>query len=272
MKKLFVTDLDGTLLNENHDLSEGSKKAVTLLQDHGYDVVLASGRSRDLMLPIYKHLGLKTPCIFNNGAGIYNNDGSVSDVCSLESDDVKIIIDYIIENELPYVVQTLNQTYIGGDNSYVKKYEFSLKSENGFVYKRINDPYEVVKFSDVTKILILMHDIVDQKPFVQSELTKNENITVLASDTYLIDIMAKNVDKNNAVMKLVTKYGYEHVTAIGDNENDVMMIKSADFGIGMKNGVKQVYDVAKFVTPRPHSEEGFLSAVEYIINGGNDEI
>lgn len=272
MKKLFVTDLDGTLLNENHDLSEGSKKAVALLQDHGYDVVLASGRSRDLMVPIYKHLGLTTPYIFNNGAGICNHDGSVSDVCSIEEADVKTVIDYIVANELPYVVQTLDQTYIGGDNSYVQKYEFSLKSENGFVYKRINDPYEVVEFKDITKILILMHDIVDQKPFVQSELAKNENITVLASDTFLIDIMANDVDKHYAVKKIVDKYHYDHVTTIGDNENDAMMIRNADFGIAMKNGVKHVYDAAKFVTPRPHSNEGFLSAVEYILNGGNDEL
>jgi len=272
MKKLFVTDLDGTLLNENHDLSEASKKAVGQLQDLGYDVVLASGRSRDLMLPIYNHLNLKTPFIFNNGAGICNNDGSVFDVCAIEKNDVKTIIDYIVFNELPYVVQTLNQTFIGGDNSYVKKYEFSLKSENGFVYKRILDPYEVVSFDDVTKILILMHDILDQKPHVQNELAKNKNITVLASDTYLIDIMAKGVDKHNAVRKLVDKYGYDQVTTIGDNENDAMMIKYADFGIAMKNGVKQVYEAAKFVTPRAHNEEGFSSAVEYIINGGNDEL
>ena len=272
MKKLFVTDLDGTLLNENHELSEGSKKAVVLLQDHGYDVVLASGRSRDLMFPIYKHLGLVTPFIFNNGAGICYNDESVSDVCSIEQSDVKIIIDYIVLNELPYVVQTLNQTYIGGDNSYVQKYEFSLKSENGFIYKRIHDPYEVVEFTDVTKILILMHDMVDKKPFIQGELAKNENITVLASDTYLIDIMANHVDKHYAVRKLADMYGYDNVTTIGDNENDAMMIENADVGIAMKNGVKKVYDLATFVTSRSYNEEGFLSAVEYIINGGNDEL
>lgn len=70
MYKLAVFDLDGTLLNRDHEISKENLKAVKKLEKLGLKIVLASGRPHTLMKPYIHQLNLKGPIIACNGAFI----------------------------------------------------------------------------------------------------------------------------------------------------------------------------------------------------------
>ncbi|MGL5662192.1 MAG: HAD family hydrolase, partial [Cetobacterium sp.] len=77
MYKLIVSDLDGTLVDKNKNISEYTKKIVTLLKEKGIEFIIATGRSYKGAKHIYDILELNSEIVCNNGTTIYNNKGEL---------------------------------------------------------------------------------------------------------------------------------------------------------------------------------------------------
>ena len=98
MDKLFISDLDGTLLNENHRVRKLSKKALKMLGEAGYDIALCSGRVLKSVEAIGKEAGLdQVFSIANNGA-VISYEGEILFSCPIEEPKVRHIIDILEEN------------------------------------------------------------------------------------------------------------------------------------------------------------------------------
>lgn len=97
MYKAVITDLDGTLLNSNHEVSEFSKKVIKKFVDSGYKFYIATGRLYASTKEIADSLGIKIPLITvngtrildENGEEIYNNTLSLEAVKDIASIDYK---------------------------------------------------------------------------------------------------------------------------------------------------------------------------------------
>ena len=75
-EKIIFTDLDKTLLTAQHEISEENLKALYQLQNKGFIVVFASGRSyNDIKINLLEKYHLQIPVIALNGAQIYLQDG-----------------------------------------------------------------------------------------------------------------------------------------------------------------------------------------------------
>ena len=72
MKKLYITDLDGTLLNQNASISPYSEQVIKKIIKQGIHFTIATGRSPIRIFSILQNIPLKLPVILMNGAAIYD--------------------------------------------------------------------------------------------------------------------------------------------------------------------------------------------------------
>ena len=91
--KLFVTDLDGTLLDKEHHISEENKRAIREAVERGVVVTIATGRMYVSALPFAKELGVDVPIITYNGALIKSVSGEEYFNAYLPEDAVKDVLD-----------------------------------------------------------------------------------------------------------------------------------------------------------------------------------
>ncbi|MBM6838993.1 HAD-IIB family hydrolase, partial [Clostridium saudiense] len=101
---------------------------------------------------------------------------------------------------------------------------------------------------------------------VRKELDELENIVYFGSGNHSTEINFKGVSKGNSVKVLSEKYGIkrEELICIGDNENDISMIKYAGLGIAMANAIDEVKSAAQYITDS-NKNDGVAKAIKKFI-------
>lgn len=263
MKKLFVTDLDGTLIDENKIVSQENIDSIIKLQEAGYTVAVATGRDPNSISPIYNQIPITTPFIGCNGSCIVENNKVIFQD-ALKQASQERIFQYIFDNKLPFLACTIDNTYyhfttpmIEVKNDYMKQIKYV-------------DFKQAIALENVLKIIIIVENFIDKKPQITNDLREDDTINVLQSDRILIAIMNKGVDKFHAIEKLMQLHNFNYLVTIGDNENDKLMIEKANIGIAMGNAEPCVKESADFITTHANNH-GFSKAVEKILKGEKNE-
>ena len=105
MYKVVVSDLDGTLLNSDQEVSELSKKVIRELRDRGIKFYIATGRAYPDAKRIMESIGIKIPLISANGGVINDSDGNeiYRDDLDEESKNIILDIDYMAVSDLIHI-------------------------------------------------------------------------------------------------------------------------------------------------------------------------
>ena len=273
--KLFVTDLDGTLLNSDHKLSEYSMHAIKTAMEKGIPVCIATGRSYSDILEIIKDLEVKPYIISSNGASVYNTDGHKMYSISIPKDQVKDIITYLKAQNLEFEVADDEYTYItqGGldllhqeledvgslDTKKKKELEqdvlgLVLSQGNLKVVPTIEDLLERIESANsVSSISAYLNKIHKSMEY----FTMDKRILTFSSWKYNFEMTSSDTSKGIALKHLCDhlKIDLSDVAVIGDNYNDLSMIKIAGIKGAMKNGVDNVKSISDFIAPS-NDEDG----------------
>ena len=273
--KLFVTDLDGTLLNSDHKLSEYSMHAVKTAMEKGIPVCIATGRSYSDILEIIKDLEVKPYIISSNGASVYNTDGHKMYSISIPKDQVKDIITYLKAQNLEFEVADDEYTYItqGGldllhqeledvgslDTKKKKELEqdvlgLVLSQGNLKVVPTIEDLLERIESANsVSSISAYLNKIHKSMEY----FTMDKRILTFSSWKYNFEMTSSDTSKGIALKHLCDhlEIDLSDVAVIGDNYNDLSMIKIAGIKGAMKNGVDNVKSISDFIAPS-NDEDG----------------
>ncbi len=243
--KMVVLDLDDTLLNKEHNISQKTIDTLELLKDKGIEIVVATGRMYCSALPYIKQLGLFGSMITYNGA--YIKDVEKDEVIFHRPIELDIAREILIEAEEADLYANI---YID-DKLYVN--ELGPESD---LYKKISrvEAIPVGKLSEYisqapTKLLIVERDLDKNQHYRTLFKEKyNDKVEVTESKAFFIEFMAKDVSKGNAIKVVANNLniGLEEIIAIGDSWNDIEMLKTAGLGIAMGNahdGVKKHADM-----------------------------
>ena len=273
--KLFVTDLDGTLLNSDHKLSEYSMHAVKTAMEKGIPVCIATGRSYSDILEIIKDLEVKPYIISSNGASVYNTDGHKMYSISIPKDQVKDIITYLKAQNLEFEVADDEYTYItqGGldllhqeledvgslDTKKKKELEqdvlgLVLSQGNLKVVPTIEDLLERIESANsVSSISAYLNKIHKSMEY----FTMDKRILTFSSWKYNFEMTSSDTSKGIALKHLCDhlEIDLSDVAVIGDNYNDLSMIKIAGIKGAMENGVDNVKSISDFIAPS-NDEDG----------------
>lgn len=282
MIKLFVSDLDGTLLNDNHVISNQTAKAVKALQKTGVEFMVATGRDYYSAHKVLVEQQIKCRMINLNGATIHDEEGNVLHTQPLHKEDALAIMDYLES-------QPLNATLIATTGFYVSDYENYVKRMKRFmVQKAVNDAdgeeniteaqlsdhYREIKplselnlqnLPEIYKIMFFSEDLELLKQ-ARLEIEKIDNVDVTSSSKDNIEITHINAQKGLAVEQYVANQDYDmtEVATIGDSFNDRSMIKMAGHSYGMANGADAIKEMARYIAP-PNTEDGVAQVIYQII-------
>ena len=263
--KLILSDIDGTILNDDNVVDTGLKEAVNKLRDKNVPFILASARSPKGMLPIAKELAvMDNPIACYNGALVIKNidQTAYTTVLSheLNPDEIRKII-AIVHQKYPRVSINL---YSGAD-WYVEKIDkwVEIESDITKLDPLATDLEKLVSTAPIHKILLV------SEPEEIDEVLNNfqtdgfgDSSFYLSKPNYL-EITNSHVSKEKALRELAKNYNLslDKTMTLGDNYNDVPMLKLAGLGVAMENAPEDVKECANVVTAT-NNHNGVSKAIE----------
>lgn len=265
MIKLFVSDIDGTLLETGKKISERNINAVQKMVDAGITVTIATGRMYRAALPIAKELGVNVPIITYNGALIKSVSGEILHSEYLPADLISEIVKFFEKHNWYLQSYSNDELFCAFRNNYTDFYEKTQKVQATEVgWQNLSQTNK-----NVSKLLGISANIaenLEREKLVRAEF--GERIAVTKSHPQFVDMMMPNVSKAAAVKILAEKLGVDRseVMAIGDSDNDFPMLQAAGQSVAMGNASDEIKSACTFVTSNCE-DDGFADAVEKFVFG-----
>ena len=286
MYKLIIIDIDGTLLNSNGEISIENKNAISKAVDNGIEVVLASGRIINSIKTMANELGANNYLIAGNGALVYDiqkdkiiysnylNKQKVLEIiriceensifCTISTEDTIItkslnynVLFYTSENLKNEQNKRINITVVQDIIEYIEQYD-----KNDFLKITVCDGDKIVFERILEKLKQIQEvDVLDISHISRKQIaTTTQNTEIAYCYT---EITNKNVDKWSAIKYLAKELNIndDEIICIGDNANDIEMVKNAGLGVAMENGLPKLKDEANVVTKSNNN-----SGIAHIIN------
>ncbi len=267
--KLIAIDMDGTLLNHKHEITPAVKHAISAAREKGVYVVLATGRPFIGIQRYLLELDLQQEghyCITNNGALVQRtvNGDRVSET-TLDFDDYLYF--EALSRQLGVHFHALTFSTLYTANRDIGRYTIYEAFLTGMPlkFRRVDEMDRGLRFPKVMMVdepAILDHAIsqIPQEAF--------DRYTIMKSAEYYLELLRKEANKGEGVRALAE---HLHITAdevmtIGDQANDLAMIKYAGIGVAMGNGIDEVKAASQFVT-KSNLEDGVAVAIEkFVLN------
>lgn len=283
MIKAVVVDMDGTLLDDKHQISENTVSVIKHFRDNGGVFVVNTGRSYLSASKILKGAGISCDCICMSGAAIYNEDGNCVWKDTMKESEIAIVRE--LERKYGLFVNYITSRGVCTECSYdIAKahYLYEVRTLARLKNKIIDEAEEIKKYDWILNMLQFETDI-DQllkdgtdiyKMTVMSmdaeilKITKeafNNYPSLVAVNTFPtnFEVNASRVDKGFATMQYISDKGFipEEVMVIGDSENDSAMFKEP-FGkkVAMENASEEIKKMCTDITAS-NIEEGVAFAI-----------
>lgn len=273
--RLLAVDIDGTLVNSQDRLTETTCRAIRRAGTAGLQVVLATGRRYSRALPLVESLGLEVPVIASSGA-IVKNPVSHQTLFRAEFSPAGLRDLICLLRRLGFQPVLLGDTFDQGFDYYLDPGD----PPNGYLqdYLRANpdcerywprieeepppEVFAAFTIGDRDAMLGVEHAI--HETFPAQYVTH-----VLRSPRYegfFCEIAPAGVDKWTAVRTVAALRGVplDAVCAVGDDVNDLPMIREAGLGIAMGNALPVVKEAADYVAPT-HDQEGLAEVVAWLL-------
>ncbi len=257
MIKMIATDIDGTILNWTGEFSPRVVKCIQELTAQGIKVVLVTGRMHSSTFPIAQKLGLNTPIVSYQGGLIKDINNKTLYQKDLEVDYAKEIIQWARKNNIHLNLYLDDKLYVEEDNDTIKKYVVGKYVD----YTVCN--FDDLEIANVNKILAIDYSDADKVTSWVEELTKKySELYIVKSTPYFCEIGNIEAKKSSGVDYLRELWGFEReeVMAIGDQNNDIELLKAGGVAVAMGNATRELKKYANFVTDTV-DEDGFVKAV-----------
>ena len=268
MVKCIAIDMDGTLLNQNHVVSKQNADAIKLAQQNGIEVVIATGRSYTEAIPVLQEVGIETPIICVNGAEVRTKSGEVTSYTPLKNEEVKEIVSVLNKHNIYFEVYTKSGTYssdydkalatiidIFSSANKEQQYEQIVQAaKERFTegHIQIVDSYDTLLENEETIVYKLLAFSLDSTNLenARAELKAMEKVAVSASGKENMEITNVEAQKGIALTMFTSERNISmaDTMAIGDNFNDISMLKLAGHSFAMGNAPDEVKQTAKYVT------------------------
>ena len=267
-KKILFLDLDGTLLNDQKQITAGNRGAIEKAIALGHRVVVTSGRPLRSALVQAERLGLT-----GDGCYVIAYNGAVIYDCSQKRE--------IFRRTLR--MQDLYQVFAEARrrNVHIQAYD----AGDTVVIENCCDPAVAQRYCEaidldfrVTKdirtgltdpsVKALMIDFQDRAPVEAMEQWVLENmkgkVDCFFSSRYYLEVVPVGMNKGEAVKEMckILSIPLENTRAAGDEANDITMIQAAGTGVAMGNAVSAAKEAADYVTERDNNHDGIAEVIE----------
>lgn len=278
MIKLVASDLDGTIIDKDNKIYEENFKAISDINNSNIPFVVCTGKTYSI------YQGLSS--YFQASYGIFGNGTSIIDLKTgkeiynslLDSSTVKNIIELANKNNLHVHIYTGNQIVteellyldlrnyrLQKNNIYNNKLEFKIVPDLLKYLSKKETPISNIVISSTNSLEKIQEELLNTLDVSVLNIKKHGKFkdTIIDKEYEYLDIIPKNVSKGNALEILCNylKINSNEILAIGDNLNDLDMIKKAGLGVALNNAYPNLKKLADYTTTKSVEQGGFAEAI-----------
>ena len=258
-KYLFLTDLDGTLLNKEKKITPETERVLMEYSARGNIFAICTGRDINSARSVYRDLGLDLPGSYvaaYNGGQIYSVE---QDETIYRTGIPKEVVAELFEMAKEYGVHihTYNDRFI-----LTPEYNECMDFYRRVIKTPVIVSDHIMEFVDVPPckmICIELHDHEKQERFRRAASERYKDLlNLMYSNDYYLELIPKESGKGSALIRLREILGIlpDHTLAAGDADNDISMIRAAGIGIAMKNAADTVKAAADVITEEDNDHDG----------------
>lgn len=243
---LLCTDLDDTLLTTDKKVSLENQKAIAYFQSEGGLFTFATGRMPHGARLTLDYVKPNAPIVCYNGAGIYDLSKNKM-VWKTTLDEHAIEVVELVEKEFSFSGIEIcgeDTVYFSRMNRVVYEHKQIERFPDNFVdYHDVEEPWiKVIFMQEEDEVQQVREFLLDSKYADQYEF--------IQSSPYYYELLPKNATKGNATIQLadILRVPHNHIIGVGDNENDLSLVRQAGVGIAVANAIDEVKDAADYIT------------------------
>lgn len=253
MYKLIVSDIDLTLLNSEFLIPQYNIDMIHRAMDAGIQFMVCTGRFFGSARPYCKFLGVDTPIISSNGAALvdYYTWEPIS-AKPIPEDVCCEVFDMLDQLRVHYHFYTEKRFYAReglNDGTFKGKMTQNLPEDEMFETLETGDPCGVARSERVFKIACRIPDPEQDRRF-REKFCKYEKLSITSSFTHVYELQAAGVNKGAALKEYAEMQGIrpEEILAVGDNYNDIEMIRYAGTGVAVGNAMDVLKEAADYIS------------------------
>lgn len=236
--KIVASDLDGTLLAPDHQLSDYSKKTLKELHSKGFTFVFATGRHHVDVARIREQAGIPAYMITSNGARVHDQNDELMYSKNIDEKLVQPIVDVVKKDPKIRIHIYQNDNWlISQEDENIKKFH----KASGFQYTLLD--IDNVPTSGVAKVFFVYpdHEYLTQIEDQLKEKFKGR-VSIAFSTPWCLEVMGDGVSKGAALDAVASSIGssLHNCIAFGDGMNDVEMLSMAGRGLVMETSHEKV--------------------------------
>ncbi|WP_024615233.1 sugar-phosphatase [Clostridium sp. Ade.TY] len=266
MYKLIALDMDGTLLNEDKQVTEKNKESIKKAKELGVYVVLASGRPIDGLVKYLDELDLlgDNDYVLSYNGCLVQKTKSREVVCdvAIKGSDLKYLKKLADEAGLNIHAFSKERGLITPKENTYTSYE---AHHNGIEF-HINDFSDIEDDEEIIKVMMI-----DEPEILDAGMKKlpkeiYEKYSVAKSTPFFLEFFNKKANKGEGLKLLAEHLGIdkEEIITMGDEMNDFPMIEYAGLGVAMGNACDKIKEIANYITDT-NNNDGVSKVIEKFI-------
>lgn len=268
--KILFTDLDGTLLNDDKEVSREDLDAINELIEKGHRFVIATGRPIYSAKIVAKEIGLFRDGIYiaaSNGGVIYDcGADKIVSADTLDLETVRLLFSAALAENLS--IHTYTDTHVVSVRmtDEIRIYTKTIKMPHKLLSRIPEDlpgkPPKLIVMSIKEGSRAILTDFERR----HEDMVRGRAKSVFSND-FLLEYLPPNVSKGNGLRKLCELLGIPiaNSVAAGDEANDIPMLMAAGIGAVMQNGTDEAKSHADYVTDRTNNESGVSEIIRKFI-------
>ena len=279
MIKLIASDMDGTLLNDEHTISEENIKAIKIAEERGCHFTIVTGRDYSGVKNFFQEFDLKCECILSNGAEYRDINGDVIERITIDNDTVRKIVQVMMEANVAIEMFTEDGMIIINEDIYkeslLQRFRRYNKGKTDLeiieIARNMYDTWKPEMIKDVEGFLDSNTDILkimtyhEDAQYIKELKEKLKNIEgVAVASTFANDIEISNIQAQKGLIlaKFIEKMGIkkEEVIVLGDSFNDYSMFTEFENSFAMENAIPEIKEIAKYITDS-NDNDGVAKAI-----------
>ena len=259
MIKLIVTDMDGTLLNDKHEIHPDFWDIEDLLFKKGILFSVASGRQYYNLESKFDRIKDRMLFFAENGTLVVHK-GKELYVNSLDPNSAMKFI------EIGRKLEGVHLVLCGKDSAYVESNDEKFIKDIQQFYQRLEvvEDLQLVK-DTILKVTICDYKGVEANSYHSFKEFNNEFKVAIAAEIFL-DITSLSANKGNAIRGIQKELNIspDETLVFGDYLNDIEMMKNATYSYAMKNAHPEIINASNYITRFDNNENGVLKTIEQL--------
>jgi Cof subfamily protein (haloacid dehalogenase superfamily) len=263
--KCLSIDLDGTLLNSNHEISEKNLEVLNELKEQGHCLILNTGRAYADVIKIEAIKKMQLPIFCVNGSVLFSDTGELLYEATIPIPTYQDLFPILKGMGVGILVYT-NE---GGLPSTLPPLHHKSQQELDNLFHEFN--YDAILEKDdlkIYKLIALVHyDQLEKIDQVKEALTGKFDLSMASSFPNNVEITSGLAHKGKAIIRYqqMMNITFDEIFAFGDGGNDLAQFEVANISVAMGNAPLVIQQSADIVT-KTNDEDGFAYAVRHLLN------